>query len=63
VNGHDLGLYPDQTMPMGLYIPSVWLKKGRNTVEILDERGHSPQHVHIVIEQAASRVRATMEQN
>ncbi len=63
VNGHDLGLYPDQTMPMGLYIPSVWLKKGRNTVEILDERGHSPQHVHIVIEQAASRVRATMAQN
>lgn len=63
VNGHDLGLYPDQTMPMGLYIPSVWLKAGRNTVEILDERGHSPKQVRIVIEQAASRIRATLAQN
>jgi beta-galactosidase len=62
VNGHDLGLYPDSTMPTGLYIPSVWLKHGRNTVEILDERGHSPAHVRIVIEQAASRVRATLAQ-
>ncbi len=63
VNGHDLGLYPDKTMPMGLYIPSVWLKSGRNTVEILDERGHSPKRVRIIIEPAASRVRATLEQN
>ena len=62
VNGHDLGLYPDATMPMGLYIPSVWLKKGRNTVKILDERGHLPQQVRVVIEKAASRVRATLEQ-
>ena len=63
VNGHDLGLYPDKTMPMGLYIPSVWLKTGRNTVEILDERGQSPRSVHVVIEPAASRIRATLAQN
>ncbi len=63
VNGHDLGLYPDQSMPVGLYVPSVWLKSGRNTVEILDERGHSPKQVRIIIEQAASRIRATLVQN
>jgi beta-galactosidase len=63
VNGHDLGLYPDVTMPMGLYVPSVWLKNGRNNVEIVDERGHSPQHVRIVIERAASRIRSTLAAN
>ncbi len=63
VNGHDLGLYPDRTMPMGLYIPSVWLSSGRNIVEIFDERGHSPRLVHIVIEPAASRLRANLAQN
>ncbi|NNM86390.1 MAG: hypothetical protein HKL96_11620 [Phycisphaerales bacterium] len=55
INGHDLGLYPDNTMPMGLYIPSVWLKVGRNTLEILDERGQSPQQAGLVVEAAASR--------
>ncbi|MGC8553626.1 MAG: sugar-binding domain-containing protein, partial [Phycisphaerae bacterium] len=62
INGHDLGLYPDNTMPMGLYIPSVWLKTGRNTIEILDERGQSPQQAGLVIETAASRRQTVLVQ-
>jgi beta-galactosidase len=36
VNGHNLGRYwhigPQQT----LYLPSVWLKKGRNEIEVFE---------------------------
>ncbi len=55
LNGHNLGHYPDTVMPMGLYIPSCWLKRGTNELIISDEEGHSPAATRLVIEQPASR--------
>ncbi len=56
LNGHNLGRYPDKVMPMGLYLPECWLKKGTNTLMIFDEHGRSPAKVRLVVEKAASRV-------
>ncbi len=55
LNGHNLGRYPDFNMPMGLYLPSCWLKKGKNTVIILDDAGGSPAATKLVAELPASR--------
>jgi beta-galactosidase len=55
LNGHNLGHYPDTVMPMGLYIPSCWLKRGTNSLVISDQEGHSPAATHLVIEEPASR--------
>ncbi|MGC9259122.1 MAG: beta-galactosidase [Phycisphaerae bacterium] len=55
INGHNLGRYPDPIMPMGLYLPSCWMKSGRNSLVIFDERGGDPRGVHLVIEQPACR--------
>ena len=60
INGHNLGRYADPVMPMGLYIPSCWLKRGSNSLIIFDERGHSPAGVHLVIDQSACRRLATL---
>ena len=60
INGHNLGRYPDPYMPMGLYIPSCWLKAGKNTLMIFDQLGRSPHSVHLVIEHAASRRYTTL---
>lgn len=57
INGRDLGLYPDPFMAMGLYIPSAWMKRGENTLEMFDEYGQSPENSRLVIEKAASRLR------
>ena len=61
VNGHNLGRYPDPFMRRGLYIPSCWLKNGKNSLVIFDERGNNPQSVHLVIEHAASRTYNTLQ--
>ncbi len=55
LNGHNLGRYPDFNMPMGLYLPSCWLKKGKNSLIILDDAGASPAATKLVVETAASR--------
>ncbi len=55
LNGHNLGRYPDFNMPLGLYLPSCWLKKGLNTLIILDDAGGSPGATKIVAELPASR--------
>ncbi len=55
INGHNLGRFPDFIMPMGLYLPSCWLKKGTNTLIILDDAGSSPAATKLVVETAASR--------
>ena len=55
INGHNLGRYPDWIMPMGLYIPSCWLKAGQNSLVIFDERGQNPSGVHLVIDHSACR--------
>ncbi len=60
INGHNLGRYVDPIMPMGLYIPSCWLKAGSNSLIVFDERGHSPAAVHLVIDQSACRRLATL---
>ena len=60
INGHNLGRYPDPVMPLGLYIPSCWLKRGGNSLIIFDERGNSPAGVHLVIDQSACRRLATL---
>ena len=60
INGHNLGRYPDPYMPMGLYIPSCWLKAGKNSLLIFDQLGRNPQSVHLVIEHAASRRYVTL---
>ena len=61
INGHNLGRYPDPFMRMGLYIPSCWLKSGKNTLVIFDQRGNNPQSVHLVIEHTASRKYVTLQ--
>jgi beta-galactosidase len=55
INGHNLGRYPDPVMPMGLYIPSCWLKNGNNSLVVFDERGRAPTGVHLVIDHSACR--------
>ncbi len=55
INGHNLGRYPDHFMPTGLYIPSAWLHKGRNSIIVFDEQGHSPVQVRLLVYKAASR--------
>ncbi len=60
MNGHNLGRYVDPVMPMGLYIPSCWLKSGSNSLVIFDERGHSPEGVHLVIDHSACRRLVTL---
>ncbi len=55
LNGHNLGHYPDPVMPMGLYIPSCWLKPGTNTLIVSDQQGHSPVNTRLVEESFASR--------
>ncbi len=61
INGHNLGRYPDPIMPMGLYLPSCWLKSGQNTLVIFNERGGDPRGVHLVIEQPACRRLVTLQ--
>jgi beta-galactosidase len=60
INGHNLGRYPDPVMPMGLYLPSCWLKSGRNSLVIFDEKGHDPRGVRLVIEHPACRRLVTL---
>ena len=60
INGHNLGRYVDPVMPMGLYIPSCWLKAGVNSLVIFDEHGHSPAGVHLVIDHSACRRLVTL---
>ena len=55
INGHNLGRYPDPQCPRGLYIPSSWLKSGKNTLTILDEKGGLPSQVYLRPSQTASR--------
>ncbi len=55
INGHNLGRYPDINMPLGLYLPSCWLKPGLNQLVILDDAGHSVSACKLVVETAASR--------
>ncbi len=55
INGHNLGRYPDHIMPLGLYIPSVWLHTGRNSIIVFDEQGHSPTQVHLSVYASACR--------
>lgn len=60
INGHNLGRYPDPIMPLGVYIPSAWLRNGRNSMVIFDEQGHSPTQVHLSVYAAACRQRLTV---
>ncbi len=55
INGHNLGRYPDFNMPMGLYLPSCWLKPGINSLVVLDDAGNSVSGCKLVVEAAASR--------
>lgn len=59
VNGHNIGRYPEivKNCP-GLWIPSAWMKRGENRLEIFDETGRSPEHAQIVLEAPVSRVTA-----
>jgi beta-galactosidase len=56
LNGHNLGLYPEivKNCP-GLWLPSCWLKKGKNTLVVFDEHGNSPEKTSIQMEVSASR--------
>ncbi len=56
VNGHNLGRYPERIPVNGLYIPECWLQR-RDTLEIYDEDGRTPNNVSIQVEPAASRDR------
>ncbi len=60
INGHNLGRYPDNIMPLGLYIPSAWLHSGRNSIIVFDELGRSPTPVHLSIYASACRQRLTI---
>jgi beta-galactosidase len=52
VNGHNLGRYWRIGPQQSLFVPSVWLKKGRNEVVVLDleeGRGRSVQGIRELI--------------
>jgi len=55
VNGHHLGRYPEKIPVNGLYIPECWLKQRDNSLVIFDEDGKDSAHIHIDLEEAASR--------
>ena len=55
INGHNIGRYKDFNMPMGLYLPSCWMKPGKNVLVILDDAGASPAATKLVVEVVASR--------
>jgi beta-galactosidase len=57
LNGHNVGRYPEiiKGCP-GIWLPSVWMKPGKNQLVILDELGRPPSRVQVQIEAAASRI-------
>lgn len=55
LNNHNLGRYPEKADVSGIYLPECWLKKGKNTLIVLDNEGADPSAVQIAEETNASR--------
>lgn len=50
LNGHNLGKYWSEGPQQTIYIPSVWLKKGKNELVIFDQLGSGHQQVSTIPE-------------
>jgi beta-galactosidase len=61
VNGHNLGRYPEKIRINGMYIPKSWLKPGKNSIVIFEEKGILPNKVTIEAEEAAGRDTQTLQ--
>ena len=44
VNGHNIGRYWEIGPQYSLYVPGIWLHKGKNSIWIFDEINHSQRH-------------------
>jgi beta-galactosidase len=44
INGHNLGRYWEVGPQFSLYVPGVWLNKGKNEIVIFDQLNHKQMH-------------------
>jgi len=42
VNGHNLGRFWNVGPQQTLYVPGVWLKKGKNEIRVFEQYGKAP---------------------
>jgi beta-galactosidase len=62
INGHLVGRYPETLAGCpGIWLPSVWLRKGSNTLTILDETGAIPSAVSVQLDKPSSRHRVAVK--
>ncbi len=62
INSHLVGRYPEILSGCpGIWLPAAWLRKGSNTLTILDESGAIPTAVSVQLEKTASRHRVTVK--
>ncbi len=61
LNGHNLGRYPEILKGCtGIWLPSCWMKVGKNSLAVFDELGRSPAKSNARLEETASRYRISV---